>query len=84
MTLRLDTTSAVADSNVWSPAGDPYLQFDCANARASVDIQVRCDTAAPWVSVASLSQKRPLDRIAKAPYMKLVPSHTGIKVWDNE
>jgi hypothetical protein len=84
MTLRLDTTSEVADSDEWSPAGDTYLQFECTNARASVDVQIRCDASASWVSIAQLNQRRPIDRIAQAPFMKLVPSDLGIKVWDNE
>jgi hypothetical protein len=84
MTLRLDTTSVLADSSVWSPAADSYLQFSSLDATARVDVQVRCDASAPWVSVAQLSQRRPIDRIAQAPFMKLVPTDLGIKVWDNE
>lgn len=84
MTLRLDTTAAVAPSDIFSPAGDSYLQFTGSNARSKADVMVRCDPAAPWVLVSTLSQKRPLDRIAKAPFMQLVPSDLGIKVWDNE
>jgi hypothetical protein len=84
MMLRLDTTSEIANSDEWSPAADTYLQFQCADARASVDVQIRCDASAPWVSIAELNQRRPVDRIAQAPFMQLVPSALGIKVWDNE
>lgn len=82
--IRLDTTTVLANSDTWSPAGDPYLQFEGSTARAKADVMVRCDASAPWVLVSTLSQKRPLDRIAKAPFMRLVPSELGVKVWDNE
>jgi hypothetical protein len=87
MAQRLNSTSAEATSDAYSPADDPIIQVDSAIA-VVVDVEVRMSDTLSWAAAYSIhSKSEPLVRLKSVPFMrfKLRGNTAGntVKVWDN-
>jgi hypothetical protein len=92
MTERLSVSTAEHTSAGWAPAGETILQLEAASRDARVKVQVRTNTAAPWVTVGTIAVfPSYLDcfiRLPRFPLMRLVltgnTAGSLVQVWDNE
>ncbi len=88
MTEQLNTTNASAESPVFSPSGEFYVQVSASVPTTVFDIMARVDEDADWLVVDTLSSATDkIGRYAALPFMKIAVRNNvagnAAKAWTN-
>ncbi len=88
MTELLNTNNANAESPVFSPAGEFYVQVSASAPTTVFDIMARVDANADWLVIDTLSTAaETIGRYAALPFMKIAVRNNVVgnaaKAWTN-
>lgn len=87
MTERLSTSSATAESTVFTPGADFYVQVSAVDSGATFDVMARVDANADWVVLDTLDRVRPIGYFANLPFVKIRVKDNGdltiAKAWSS-
>lgn len=87
MTERLNTTSMTAESAVFSPGADFYLQVSAVDEKTTFAVMARVDANADWVEIDTLTNTRPVANFSALPFVKIVVKNNlnqaTAKAWSN-
>lgn len=71
MPERLNTTSEAAESAVFSPVEDFYVQVSTQDPTTTFAVMGRIDTNAEWVEIGTLNMTTPIGYFAALPFVKV-------------
>jgi hypothetical protein len=72
MAVRIDVTTATAESASFSPTDDFIVQKTALHPSAVFDVMARVDANADWMLLESLNADENFARFAKMPFVKIV------------
>ena len=72
MTERINVTTETAESPVFSPADDFFVQVSATRDTATFDVMARVDSGAVWEVIDTLKKSATIGRYKAMPFVKIV------------